>query len=434
MMRYHQLADGAFADLAAGLGGRAAILELDASRLSRHLLLLRFVSDCWVGRLQDLHVAIEVLDRAQRQAPDAFGRLLSDPMVGAWLGHITRRLRDASDGAESLAPDLLHLGAVAASAALSCGVEGRVTAYARNGRIALPALGAIVLSANVNAPVAIIVSDSGVTVSGPMGEMAVMAREGGDRWSALRELSGCCDGRGIAVRLDDGDPYRDRYHAPAADRLSPGDFRRWQALFAQAWELLGRHLPDRAAELATGLRVLVPLIDQGDGAARSATANDSVAALGLTRPASPPDLAITMVHEFQHSKMTAVEHLVRLYEPGGTERHFAPWRSDSRPTAGLIQGVYAFLGVADVWRALRAAPGLAEVATTQFATAREQVRVGLEALESSGELTSDGRSLTAGMRATVDRLLAEPVPDAAVAGARAALKQRRAVWEKNLGS
>jgi HEXXH motif-containing protein len=432
-MRYHRLADPEFAALATGLGGAAAIRKFEASRRSRHLLLLRYVTDRWAGRRADLDAAIELLAAAQRRAPDTFGRIMSDPMVGAWLGHTSRRLRDG-DEAEPLAPDLLHLGAVAAAAALRCGVDGRATGYARRGRIALPTLGAIALPAGVDAPVSILVTGDRVTVSGPPGEAAVRAADEGDgRWLGLRELTAEHDGRAVAVRLDDGDPYRDRYHAPAADRLGAAEVRHWREMFAQAWGLLGRHLPDRAQELADGLRVLVPLTDKGDGSSRSATVNDSLAAFGLTRPTSAADLVVTMVHEFQHSKLTALGQLVGLYEPRGTERHFAPWRSDARPTPGLVQGVYAFLGVADAWRALRAEPALAEAATAQFATVREQVRVALDALESSRELTGEGRGFTLGLRAAVDRLLAVPVPGAALAAARAAVRDRRAEWERDRG-
>jgi len=64
-----------------------------------------------------------------------------------------------------------------------------------------------------------------------------------------------------------------------------------------------------------------------------------------------------MVHEFQHSKL------------------WAPWRTDPRPLGGLLQGVYAFLGVADTWRALAARPALGDLAMREFAEAREQVDV-----------------------------------------------------------
>jgi HEXXH motif-containing protein len=232
------------------------------------------------------------------------------------------------------------------------------------------------------------------------------------------------------VSMEDTDPYRDAYHAPPSQRLPDQQYEQWQALFEDAWELLGELLPERAAEMANGLRSLVPLKDDGSGAARSGTARDSIGAAGLTRPTSAADFAVTLVHEFQHSKLSAVLDLHSLYIDGGKERHFAPWRVDARPTSGLMHGVYAFLGVADAWRALRAAPSLDLVAAQQFATTREQVRVALTSLEQSFELTPNGRRFVQGMRGALDRLLAESLPDAMIRDARRALAERRASWDR----
>jgi HEXXH motif-containing protein len=230
------------------------------------------------------------------------------------------------------------------------------------------------------------------------------------------------------VDIEDGNPYRGGYHVPPAERLSDAEAEIWQELYGQAWELLARYSPARAAELGAGLRALVPLRDDDPGAARSGTARDSVGALGLTRPRSPEDFALTVVHEFQHSKLSATLDLVDLYASDGTERHFAPWRVDPRPTAGLIQGVYAFLAIADTWRAFRAAPGLQELATDQFSTAREQVRAGLAGLETSAELTPAGRQFTEGMRQALEPMLSERLPPSSVAAGRVALEQLRESW------
>jgi len=155
---------------------------------------------------------------------------------------------------------------------------------------------------------------------------------------------------------------------------------------------------------------------------------DSFGALGLTRPPSVPDFAVTLVHEFQHSKLGGLLDLVPLTVPDGGERHFAPWRTDPRPTGGLFQGIYAFLGVADTWRALRAEPALEHRATREFAVARHQVDAGLDALEASAELTTHGREFAEGLRAASDRLMAEPVPRQVAADAVAELAGMRRTW------
>jgi HEXXH motif-containing protein len=416
MIEYHRLIPEDLSALASGLGGPLVVRELRASQLSRHLLLLKYVSEKWPADRRDLEAAVETLAAAQQCDLTTYTDLLGDPLVGAWLASIVRRLR--SDRKEiPRSRDHFHLGALSASAAVRAGLDCEVMGYADQGRLTMPTLGAAALRGDVDGPVPIRVSG---------GQSSLL----GAGWQVLRRLTARYDGLACGVSIEDGNPYRNGYHAPPSERLSATEVGRWQDLFAEAWELICRFLPERAAELAVGLRAVVPLVDDGSGAARSGTARDSIWALGLTRPRSAVDFAITIVHEFQHSKLSAVLDLTDLYRKDGTERHFAPWRVDPRPTSGLIQGVYAFLGVADAWRGLRACRELEETATGQLATVREQVRVGLDALEASAELTLAGHSFTADMRKAVGRLFGDPLPDEALEKAESSLYQQRVSWEQ----
>ena len=426
-MEYHRLDSDDLSTLASGLGGTSAVQRLGASQLSRHLLLLKFISGQWPADRGDLDAAVATLAEAQRRSPEVFAELVGDPLIGAWLARTTRRLRRPGSAPFPLSADLLHLGALAAAAAIRLGLDGELAGYARKGRLTLPGLGEAVLADDADGPVLISVSAGQARLRTAAGETTAPAS--GKGWRELRRLTASHDGLACTVRLEDGNPYRDGYHAPPSERLPDDEAARWQELFAEAWELICRLLPERAAELAVGLRAVVPLVDDGAGSARSGTARDSVGALGSSRPRSAADLAITIVHEFQHSKLSAVLDLLPLYVPDGSERHFAPWRVDARPTAGLIQGVYAFLGVADAWRALRAAPALQDSATVEFAAVREQLRVGLPALEGSAELTPEGGHFAAGMRGALESLLAEPLPQDAVRQARSLLEKRQSAWE-----
>ena len=428
MIEYHRLDQGDLTALAAGLGGASAVRALRAGQLSRHLLLLKFVSEQWPADRQDLDAAVVTLAEAQQRAPEMYAELLSDPLVGAWLTRTTRHLCHPESAAAELPADLGHLGGLAASAAVRLGLEADLAGHARQGRLTLPGLGEAVLPDGADRAVRLSVTGGRVTVLAGTGTTTVPSA--GSSWHELRLLTARHDGLACAVHVEDGNPYRDGYHAPPSGRLSAEEAGRWQDLFATAWDMICRHLSDRAAELVAGLRAVVPLVDDGSGAARSGTARDSIGALGLTRPRSGEDFVITIVHEFQHSKMSAVLDLVELYHPGGAERHFAPWRTDARPTAGLIQGVYAFLGVADAWSRLRAEPALEQLATLQLAVVREQVRAGLVALEGSAELTAEGRHFTAGMRVATDRLLAERLSEQACREAAAALADRRQAWQR----
>ncbi|GAA3300168.1 hypothetical protein GCM10020295_40210 [Streptomyces cinereospinus] len=86
------------------------------------------------------------------------------------------------------------------------------------------------------------------------------------------------------------------------------------------------------------------------------------------------------MHEFQHIKLGALINLGPLTEPppdpGPPEELFyAPWRDDPRPLEGLLQGIYAFFGVARFWRAHRRTADAAYVplAHFEFALWRAQV-------------------------------------------------------------
>jgi uncharacterized protein len=425
MINYHRVPADRFAGLAAGLGGPAAVAELAAAQLSKHLLLLRYVTEAWSGA--EGQRAADVLIAADRRDRQAVAELIGDPLVGAWLAGTARRVRGGGESAVPIGDDLAQLGALAAVAALRTGADAETRTRTRAGGVTLPTLG----TARFDSDDAAVITVSGGRVTVATASVSVVVGDD-PRWHPLRRMIARHGDLGAEVALEDLNPYRDCYHAPPAERLSAADAGRWQELFAEAWALLAGHVPERAAELAAGLRSVVPLVTDDSGMARSGTARDAFGTMGLTRPRSGADFAVTLVHEFQHSKLSSLLDLADLYVPGGAERHFAPWRTDSRPTGGLIQGVYAFLGVADAWRALRAAPGLADEGARELAIVRQQVNVGLTALEGSAELTPKGREFATGLRATLSRLLAEPVPAAAAAAAEEVLARRRRAWEQHV--
>ena len=119
----------------------------------------------------------------------------------------------------------------------------------------------------------------------------------------------------------------------------------------------------------------------------------------MTTPADPARFAVTIVHEFQHSKLGALLDLVPLYAPAGTRRLRVPWRPDPRPVGNALQGVYAFMSVAEMWGHLRADPDSAAEAERYFGAILGQVAEGLRALSAADEWTPAGLRFLAGMRA-----------------------------------
>jgi HEXXH motif-containing protein len=174
--------------------------------------------------------------------------------------------------------------------------------------------------------------------------------------------------------------------------------------------------------------MLAPLAAVAPARGRSATSQEAFGAAAMTEPSTPADLATSLVHEWQHSKLCALIAGTPLSIGDGDDRYFAPWRPDSRPLSGLLHGSFAFLAVCELWAALRAEPGLDVIAEQQFATRREQLVPALRALAASRRLTDAGQVLVTAMRTHHERLLAEPVSAGATRSARKALRDNYEVW------
>ncbi|MFI5910255.1 HEXXH motif domain-containing protein [Dactylosporangium sp. NPDC051541] len=418
MSTYYRLPPELLDGLAASTGGPAASLALAEVQLSKHVQLINQLLGAWPGSAAERDRIVAALDAARAAAPEAAGRVLGRPMVGAWAAIAGR----AAFQGRADSVDLAHLGAIAAVTCAAAGVDAELEAPVRDGAVALPGTARVETGADGPDGTAR-VTVSGGAVAVDAGRGAVTADSAG--WQPVRALRAEAGGRRAELALDDVDPYRHGYHAPPAPRLSEADFEQWQERFTGAWQLLAEHLPDRAAEIAAGLRVLVPLHDDGRSS-RSATIRHVFGVFGLTRPATAADFAVTLVHEYQHSKLSALLDTVQLSDPDDEGRYFAPWRTDPRPLAGLIQGVYAFAGVADTWRALRGA-GL-DAAEQEFANARLQVDRSLISVEESGGLTAEGERFIAHLRRFTDELLAEPVPAAVAARAEERQQELRRRW------
>jgi HEXXH motif-containing protein len=241
------------------------------------------------------------------------------------------------------------------------------------------------------------------------------------------------DGCVLDVSLEDADPYRDYGTLRVAESLDAGSQARWQAVVDDGWRLLARHHRRRATAMAAGLSALVPLAGGApSGSHVSATSGDAFGAVALTAPPDGLTLAAALVHEFQHAKLYALLHLVRLVEAGAEpdRTFYAPWRSDPRPLAGLLQGAYAFLGMVEFWHGQRSvgSPAARRRAVVEFARWRGAVDAVLDTLAGSGALTAQGRRFLRGMRGRIDAWLRVPVEGAVEAEARAAAAAHLAEW------
>ncbi|WAZ22533.1 HEXXH motif domain-containing protein [Streptomyces cinnabarinus] len=400
----HVLPADSFDELLGGGGGPAAVAELRASERSWRLLVVRALLD---ASGEAPAAAWRLLMRARAADQAAFEELLAYPAVGVWAAHTLRRLRGtaAGDGA----PDTGYLHAVAAGAAIRAGLDFRTAVPVHEGWAVLPALGAMRVGGGASAEVTAV--DGRVLVAGrPLG---------GPDWHPLTRLTA----EGCGLLLDDTDPYRTlRTPLPA----EPVDTDAWQGLFAEAWEIL-RGLDGSAARaLADGLVTLVPRPRAERFRPHSASSGDAFGAALASVPDDGEQLASTLVHEFQHNKLSAFMHLFTLYDDqgsGGGRLHYAPWRDDPRPLGGLLQGVYAFFGVTGFWRR-RAHP----LGRFEFALWRAQTAHALRGIGAAEGLTGLGRRLVAELEGRLAPWLAEPVERRAAVAAELAVADHRATW------
>jgi len=217
------------------------------------------------------------------------------------------------------------------------------------------------------------------------------------------------------------------------DRLTAAAAAAWQVRFEEAWQLIERVYPRYAPGLAAGLSVLLPLANDVPGRGISAAARQAFGAVGAALPVSGADLALLIIHEFQHVKLGALTDMFDLCDRTDQRVFFAPWREDPRPLGALLQGTYAHIAVTDYWRVRRHtetgpdALGSAEL----FARWRMMTAEAIETLAGSGALTPLGARFVDGMRATVEPWLGERVPDAAAAAAERWAAGRREAWQRH---
>ncbi|NUO61359.1 MAG: hypothetical protein HOV71_16680 [Hamadaea sp.] len=289
----------------------------------------------------ELIPAATVIGRAYEVDPGAVLEVLRLPWLGVWATHRTRGLASAPAG---------YLDAVARRAANQAGIEP----------------------------------------------------DSVDDWPTLTRYSLRHSGRSLQLTVDDADPMRDCYGLALAGRLTDAAHAAAKSTFDAAWRLLADCAPAYADELTYGLTTFVPLGDAGAGN-HSVTNSDAFGAFASEPGLSPVELAVAMVHEFQHSKLSVIMHLADLFDPADRGWYASPWRSDPRPITGLLHGAYAFTAVADLWAALCVQAEFAERAEARLAEVRGQLGQAFAELDRAASLTDAGRLLCATLAARTVR-------------------------------
>jgi uncharacterized protein len=431
-----QLSGDQFDALAAGYGDTAAVERLVDGQRSRQrtlLALLRERAD--PGRDGAFSRGWELAAEAGRQHPAALARVLAHPYVRAWSERCLRaatapgRSGSAPAGGDGGLPDeAAYLTVIAAAAAVRAGMHAEIDVQVTGGYLYLPTLGRLRVGPESSATVT--AAEGGFWVRAHSGKWHVRPAGAGldPDWEPVRELR---SGQ-FTVQLEDTDRYRDCHEWPAAQRLSDREAADWQEQFAVAWPLIERSFPGYLPGLRAGLSTLMPLANDVPGREISAAARQAFGAVGAALPADGSDLALLLLHEFQHGKLYALLDLFDLCDPADDRLYYAPWREDPRPLEALLQGAYAHLAVTDFWRIRRhELPGAdALAAAERFARWRMLTAEAVETLAGSGALTPPGARFVDGMRATVRPWLDEPVAGPAAEAASRWADERLAAWRE----
>ncbi|WP_425571438.1 FxsB family cyclophane-forming radical SAM/SPASM peptide maturase [Phytohabitans rumicis] len=405
-MTRHPMSDRILDDIGSGYGEADTVEHLVAAQVPITRVLLSMVGETASGS-----AAWELLERVDTEAPEAVAAVLAHPYVRAWA---VRYL----EGAEPA--DRAHLAGVAAAAAIRAGMSADLEIPVRDGMVHLPTLGAFTLA-----------KTGTTTLSISDGSFELRAEKAD--WWPIRRL----DLAGRSVPIEDTDPYRDCHEWPVAGRLAPAEAESWQRAVNAAWLGIRRDAPGQAAGVRGALRALLPLRASDDGQQRSATNRNAFGAValalgpaesgawrGATGPESAgsrgrsersepagsvagPDadaLALLLVHEIQHVKLGAVLDVCDLVDGAYHGLLDVPWRRDKRrPVEAALQGAYAHLGVADVWRARGRAGGPdAGAARAHFRRYRDWVSGTVDAILRTRALTPDGERFVGRMRQTME--------------------------------
>ena len=436
MLTSHLLPDAAFRALAEGAGRPATIRLLRDAQLSKHLMLLHAIADA--AGAPDASAAGPAAFRAghallaELQATAAGGAdwLLGLPHLGSWAHDCLIHVEQGS------AADFAYFACLAAAAAVRGGIPFELDVPVRDGRVLLPGLGFIRIVED--SPWIRLCCDGEQVTAGAhfqAGRQYLVPDDGSSgpvpQWSGTPLIRAVTDGLVWQVLLETEDSYLDRYTLPMAAGLPAEDVQHWRQRAQSAWQVLVRHHRWAAEPLPDVVSVIVPLTPHNETDLVSVTTPAAFGAIATSWPPDPVTMAETLVHESQHVKLCGLLDMVSLLTPGG-EKVYAPWRQDPRPAGGLLQGVYAHLGIARFWNAQRHAetdPDDILRAQVHFARWRSMIDQAAQTLLRTDCLTPAGVRFVTLLRAQGQQLETEPLPAEAQEISRQAALDHLLTWQ-----
>ncbi|MFJ8861301.1 radical SAM/SPASM protein FxsBH, inactivated beta-hydroxylase extension form [Streptomyces sp. NPDC102451] len=301
--------------------------------------------------LAGLHEALDGRGGARwDEAWELAGVLESSREGAAGLDHVlahayTRTwLLDVLEGLHAERPEAvgqaLRLPSYVAAAAVRSGLDLEVPADHRDGRLFLPTLGELRVAGPGEAGrVRVRADGERFSVRGESGGERIVPRGAdGPDWLPVRYVTA---GGAPRFALDDLDPYRDCFEAPAAPRLSRAGAEAWTEAVGRAWELVERAAPGQAADARETLTTLTPLV-----AGRNTARPHGYGAVGLVMTGDTQELALALLRGLRRAGLRALLDVTDLYALDGAWEYRLPWERNTKvPFSGLLAGTYERVGL-----------------------------------------------------------------------------------------
>jgi len=158
--------------------------------------------------------------------------------------------------------------------------------------------------------------------------------------------------------------------------------------------ILSSALPEKYAELAQAMRVVIPRLSTPNIGLMSFTSSAHQGACWVAR-GSVLDNLEDLIHELGHVTLRYLEEALPILAPEQTDELFrVDWRDDPRPIVGIFEGLYVHTKIAEALEALvarGALKGSDRADAIQRATeVRREVAAGLEIMRQHGRFTDAG--------------------------------------------
>jgi uncharacterized protein len=296
-----------------------------------------------------LDAAVNLLLRTSKD-PEVFSACLAAPETGLWIARGLGACRTDNPWGED---PVAALCAIAATAGIRAGLDFELEVPLVNGLLVLPGLGLRSTRWHRTA-----------TVLGGAGRWRIRLggvtepSDGHDRLTPLGltlRKPGGRSGLEWSVRVQDTgkDARTDQLWRlrtqddTAVPEVGPRPANA-PATIRAAWELLADRHESFARDLALCVTDLIPLCPAPSTSASSPHAYGAIWA-NLAR--TPVQLAASLVHECQHSVLTAVHDLVPLHSPDARKAYRVAWHAEPRTINALLHGLYAHTALAEFWYA-----------------------------------------------------------------------------------